>query len=93
MTLISCSYPLSLLIHQIQSSRLVETESSSAVLSELSEETEALRREVTQSRSEAEARLRVAQEEKEAMAGEIQGLKVGPRVDDRLSSMHMPMVS
>ena len=48
------------------------------MVSELSEEKEALRREVALSRSEAEAMLRVVQEEKEAMAREIQGLQVGP---------------
>ena len=63
--------------NQIQSARLVETESSSAAVSELSVETEALRREVALSRAEAEASLREVQEEKEALVEEIEGLKVG----------------
>ena len=50
---------------------------SSVAVSELRGAVEAQRREYALSRAEAEARLREAQEEREALAGEIQGLKVG----------------
>ena len=56
---------------------------SSVAVSELRDVVEAQRREYTLSRAEAEARLKVAQEERVALAREIEGLKVRlPTVDE-----------